>query len=61
MSPCQTGHELTGIQCSNCPKEGGGGRNFCLGGGVERRGGGVEIFFDTGLKKRCGVEFYHQL
>jgi len=52
-----------------------GGRNFSLGRGVERRGGGskfffrwglrdevgVEIFFDKGLKKRWGVEFYHQL
>src|SRR6218665_1509129 len=34
-----------------------GGRNFSLGGGVERRGGGVEFFFDTGWKKRWGLNF----
>src|SRR6218665_3462268 len=34
-----------------------GGRNFSLGGGVESRGGGVEFFFDTGLKKTWGSNF----
>ena len=38
-----------------------GGRNFSLGGGVETRGGGVEIFFRHGLEKEVGVEFYHHL
>src|SRR6218665_1529089 len=42
-------------QCSNCPK-GGGGSKFFFRWGVERRGGGSN-FFDTGLKKKWGVEF----
>ena len=31
-----------------------GGRNFSLGGGVERRGGGVEFFFRYGIEKEVG-------
>ena len=31
-----------------------GGRNFSLGGGVERRGGGVEIFCRHGVEKDVG-------
>ena len=37
-----------------------GGRHFSLGGGL-RDEVGVEILFDTGLKKRWGFDLYHQL
>src|SRR6218665_3180232 len=35
-----------------------GGRNFSLGGGLRDVVGGSKFFFDTGLKKRWGVENY---
>src|SRR6218665_1882105 len=35
-----------------------GGRNFSLGGGLRDKVGGSKFFFDTGLKKRWGVENY---
>src|SRR6218665_1167995 len=40
-------------QCSNVQKEV-GGRNFSLGGGVKRRGGGGEIFCRHGVEKDVG-------
>src|SRR6218665_4017381 len=41
------------MQCSNC-QSGGGGSRFFVGGGVESRGRGVEIFFPHGVEKEVG-------
>src|SRR6218665_1997711 len=67
-SSLETGHWKTGDSVKKSYKtsvrivqNGGGGSPFFFRWvGWETRWG-VEIFFDTGLKKRCGVEFYHQL
>ena len=41
-------------QCSNC-QNGGGGSRFFVGGGIERRGRVVDIFFPHGVEKEvCG-------
>ena len=47
----------TDEQCSNCPKGGGGGRNFSLSGGLRDEVEGSNNFLDTGLNKRWGSNF----